>query len=94
MCTHITHKILSQGGGMNITLSADSELIRKAREYARRHNSSLNKMIRGYLEKITSEMDFQTAAEEFRSICSEHAGESAPGYYFKREDEYSRHGKV
>jgi len=31
---------------MNITLSASEKLIEKSREYARRHNTSLNNLIR------------------------------------------------
>ncbi|ORC37002.1 hypothetical protein B4O97_05085 [Marispirochaeta aestuarii] len=75
---------------MNITLSADEELIRKAREYAKRHNSTLNNIIRRHLEHITNEMDALSAAREFESICSDYAGESPPDYHFNREEEYRR----
>ena len=33
---------------MNITLSADEILIKKARKYAGEHNTSLNKMVKGF----------------------------------------------
>jgi hypothetical protein len=75
---------------MNITLSADEELIRKAREYAKRHNSSLNNLVRSYLEQITNEMNREEAAQEFEALCTENAGESDPGYRFNRAEEYKR----
>ena len=49
---------------MNLTLSANSELIKKARRYANDHNTTLNKMIRTFLESIVeksnpkSDIDF------------------------------------
>lgn len=75
---------------MNITLSADEELIRKAREYAKRHNSSLNKLIRNYLEQVTNQLDSEAAAREFEELCTRFAGESPPGYRFNRTEEYKR----
>ena len=75
---------------MNITLSADEKLIKRAREYAKQHRSSLNNLIRAYLEQITGEMDGDRAAEEFTSLCREYAGESAPGYHFNRAEENRR----
>lgn len=75
---------------MNITLSADAVLVRKAREYAKRHNSSLNNLIRRYLEQITNEMDRYSAVEELEKLCTEYAGESRPGYHFNRAEEYER----
>lgn len=75
---------------MNITLSADEKLIRKAREYAKQHNSSLNNLVRRYLEKITNEKNGEDAAQEFEVLCRENPGESAPGYRFDRSEEYKR----
>ncbi len=75
---------------MNITLSADEKLIKKAREYAKRHNSSLNNLVRGYLERITNEIDREEAAREFEALCTENAGESDTGYQFNRAEEYKR----
>ncbi|MCF7915861.1 MAG: DUF6364 family protein [Spirochaetaceae bacterium] len=75
---------------MNITLSADADLIRKAREYAKRHHSSLNSLIRHYLEQITNEMDKDRVAAEFERLCTEYAGESTPEYHFNRAKEYER----
>ena len=75
---------------MNITLSADREVIRKAREYAKRHNSSLNNLIRNYLKQLVDEMDSASAASEFEYLSSEFAGRSPEGFTFNREAIYDR----
>lgn len=75
---------------MNITLSADEQLVKKAREYARRHNSSLNQLVRNFLQQITNETDLEMAAREFEVLCLEQAGKSPEHYRFSRADEYSR----
>jgi len=75
---------------MNITLSADEDVIRKAREFAKRHNSSLNTLIREYLEKLVNEKDSASAAQEFMRLSQEFAGRSPAGYRFSREEIYDR----
>ena len=75
---------------MNITLSANEELIKNAREYAKRHNTSLNKLIRAHLEQITNQMDRESAAREFETLCIEYPGESTPEYRFDRTEVYNR----
>jgi fumarate hydratase class II len=39
---------------MNITLSVDKELVKRAREYAAQHGTSLNQIIREYMEQFSS----------------------------------------
>lgn len=75
---------------MNITLSANEELIKKARNYAKRHNTSLNKLIRAHLEQITNQIDRESAAREFETLCIEHSGESPAEYRFDRTEVYNR----
>jgi hypothetical protein len=75
---------------MNITLSADKEIIRKAREYAKRHNSSLNNLIRNYLKQLVDEMDSASAAKEFEYLSTEFAGRSPEGFTFNRDEVYNR----
>jgi len=77
---------------MNITLSADERLIEKAREYAKRHQTSLNNLVREYLQKLTSDFDSDSSAEEFLKISAEFAGESRPDYRFNRTEIYQRPG--
>ncbi|MEF8822840.1 MAG: DUF6364 family protein [Desulfohalobiaceae bacterium] len=75
---------------MNITLSADSELIKKAREYAAQHGTSLNQMIRRYLEQITSTEDKESCAREFEQLARQHGGSSPEGFVFDREEAHDR----
>ena len=53
---------------MNITLSADETLIAKARAYAQARNTTLNQLIRDYLERITGRLDGPEAAKEYAKL--------------------------
>jgi len=77
---------------MNITLSADEKLIEKSREYARRHYTSLNNLIREYLKKLSDSTldDNLSAGESFTAMTQMYAGESSPDYHFNRDDLYDR----
>jgi hypothetical protein len=61
---------------MNITLSADEDLVRKARKYAEEHDTSLNQLIRDYLEHLVGELPRDAAAEEFEVTARRMAGNS------------------
>ncbi|MCF6235886.1 MAG: DUF6364 family protein [Gammaproteobacteria bacterium] len=76
---------------MNITLSADTELIKKGREYASAHNTSLNQLIRDYLLKLTGECNAEKSADEFVRIASNMPGKSASGFKFSRDEIYDRY---
>jgi plasmid stability protein len=75
---------------VNITLSADKELIRKAREYAARHGTSLNRMIRRYLEQLVLDEDKESCAREFEQLAKEHGGSSPEGFVFDRKEAHDR----
>ena len=75
---------------MNITLSADEELVKKAREYAARHGTSLNRMIREYMEQLTSISDTDQIAEEFALLARQEGGASPKGFVFDREAAHHR----
>ena len=47
-------------------------------------------MIRDYLKNVTSQQDAEQAAREFADIAIDEAGESVPGYTFKRQELYDR----
>ncbi len=64
---------------MNITLSADEDLVENAREYARRHGTSLNRMIRDYLRTLTAAETREEAAEAFEAVARSIAGDSGDG---------------
>jgi hypothetical protein len=75
---------------MNITLTADERLIAAARAYAQSHGTSLNQMVREYLERVTGEIDHGRAAEEFARLAREKPGRSAPDFHFDREAVHRR----
>lgn len=73
---------------MNVTLSADKRVIEKARAYAATHGTSLNQLIRDYLERLVGEPTAEEAAEEFARIAREHPGDSRGGTTGGREGIY------
>ncbi len=79
---------------MNITLSVDKELVEKAREYAVRHGTSLNRMIRRYLEELTSGGDRESCAREFGRLARDFGGSSPEGFVFDREEAHARWEQV
>jgi hypothetical protein len=46
----------------NLTLTVDEELIREARKVALDRNTSVNKLVRGYLEELVAESGAQHRA--------------------------------
>jgi predicted HicB family RNase H-like nuclease len=48
----------------NITLSADKDLIERARQVARRQGTSLNELVRGYLRALVGEESGIGAGDE------------------------------
>ena len=75
---------------MNITLSADPELVRATRRYALGHGASLNKLLRDYMRSITGVNEYEAKASEFAALAWNKAGKSKPGYRFNREEIHSR----
>lgn len=76
---------------MNITLSADAALIRKSREYALVHNTSLNQLVRDYLLKLTGGGEAEKSAIEFVHLANSHPGCSDSDFKFSRDDIYDRY---
>lgn len=75
---------------MNITLSADPELVKKVREYAARNGTTLNRLIREYMEQVIGEKDADSAAAEFSRLAREKAGRSPKGFRFNRDAAHQR----
>jgi hypothetical protein len=75
---------------MNITLSADEKLIKRARNYARKHHTTLNNLVREYLVKIVNAKADDRAASEFEKNAITYAGRSDSNYNFKRDEIYNR----
>ena len=70
---------------MNITLSADQELIEKSRKAARQQGVSLNALIRSYMVELSSQNQTEKANEEFKRLALEKSGRSPKGFKFDRE---------
>lgn len=75
---------------MNITLSSDEKTIQKTREFARRQGTSLNDLLRRYMESVTRIEDRESVLDEFTRNALEHGGESAPDFRFDREEAHRR----
>lgn len=75
---------------MNITLSVDESCIKRSREYAGKHGTSLNQLIRDYLNNLTDNQESNVVAKEFSRIALEYGGCSPEGYTFDREAAHSR----
>jgi hypothetical protein len=75
---------------VNITLSAEDDLVAKARAYAQTRNTTVNQLIRDYLGRLTGQMDPQQAAEEFAELAHNRGGRSDEGFAFDRRDAHVR----
>jgi hypothetical protein len=75
---------------VNITLSAEDDLVAKARAYARTRNTTLNQLIRDYLRRLTGQINPKQAAEEFAELARKCAGRSDEGFVFDRRDAHVR----
>ena len=61
---------------MKITLSIDDRVVAKARRIAAARGTSLNQLIRDYLENLTRQSDKQDVLEELDAMWSESTGRS------------------
>ena len=75
---------------MNITLSADAETVQRTREYAARHGTSLNQLLREHMERLAGTIDVRAAAEEFANLATTYAGRSPEGFVFDRDEAHAR----
>lgn len=72
---------------MNITLAVSRNIITKAREYAQKHKTTLNQIIRDYLDELVREEYAEGAADRFLRVCDRVAGDSH-GWTWNREKVY------
>jgi hypothetical protein len=70
----------------NITISLDEELIRSGRRYAKKHNTSLNALIRNLLEQTVNPQSTAWLEECFRLM--DRADASSLGKRWTREELY------
>ena len=70
----------------NITLSIEEGVLQAGREYARKHNMSLNSLVRRLLEQTVLKSSTQWLAETFQLMDKARA--TSRGKKWKREDLY------
>jgi len=76
----------------NVTLTADEDLLAKARAYAQARKTTLNQLIRDYLTRLTGQVDPEQAAEEFAELARSRPGCSEEGFVFSRRAAHVREG--
>jgi hypothetical protein len=74
---------------MNITLSIDDEVIRGARRQAEVLGTSVNQLVRDYLEQLAGKRDPVANAAEFARLSRLSHGNSR-GWKFNREEIHER----
>ena len=75
---------------MNITLSADDKLIKRSRQFAAEHGTTLNDMIRDYMKKIAHLSDIEKDAEEFAQLAKNKGGQAPQNFVFDRNEIHKR----
>lgn len=73
---------------MNVTLSIDDQILVRARSLAQRRGTSLNQMIRDYLETLTAS-DPSQAVSELERLWGKEEGDSG-GWTWDREEAHDR----
>jgi Family of unknown function (DUF6364) len=73
---------------VNVTLSVPDDLVARAREIARQHGTSLNSLIRDYLEELVRGGGDQELAAQFDALWQGRSGHSG-GWRFNRDDLYA-----
>ena len=74
---------------MNLTLSVDDEVVARARRRAEAMGTSVNQLVREYLEQIAGKKDPVENALEFERLSRESKGDSR-GWKFNREEIHER----
>ena len=71
----------------NLTISVDEDLLHRARALARKQGTSLNALLRGYLENLVGEQPGEAVADELLMLMHEHGGRSG-GRKIRRDELY------
>ena len=74
---------------MNVTLSIDEKLLARARELAHERGTSVNQLVRDYLERLTGRWGPVDVMEKLESLWSEQGGRSG-GWKWNREEVHDR----
>jgi hypothetical protein len=70
---------------MNVTLSIDEKLLARARHLAHERGTSVDQMIRDYLERLTGPSGPGEVMAQLERLWSEHEGRSG-GWKWNREE--------
>lgn len=72
---------------VNVTLSINDDIVERAREVARQQGTSLNALVRRYLETLAGVHRGEDLAAQFDELWQERSGHSG-GWRFNREELY------
>jgi hypothetical protein len=74
---------------MSLTLSVEDEVVESARQRAKVLGTSVNQLVREYLEQLAGKRDPEADAAEFEKL-SRSANGNAHGWKFDRDELYER----
>ncbi len=74
---------------MNVTLAIDDQVIAEARRRAEAMGTSVNQLVREYLEQLVRRSDSQDDAAEFERLSRTSQGDSR-GWKFDRDELHQR----
>jgi len=74
---------------MNLTLSVDDRVIGEARRRAEAMGTSVNQLVRDYLEQLAGGADVDSLADEFQKLSQESRANSR-GWKFNRDELHER----
>lgn len=72
---------------MNVTIAIDDQVVERARAIAQSHNTSLQELVRRYLEALVGAQSSEAVAHQLISLMKTHGGHSG-GATFRRDDAY------
>ncbi len=74
---------------MNLTLSVSDEVVEEARRKADAMGTSVNQLVRDFLERFAGKNDLNAAADEFERLSRKPLGNSR-GWKFNRDELHER----
>lgn len=77
---------------MKLTLSVDDQVVERARDVARQQGTSLNALVRQYIESLAGQRTGAEVARELKRLWTTHSGPS-DGKKLCREDAHERRSK-
>jgi hypothetical protein len=84
-----TYYVRTYNSSMNVTLSVDDEVIESARRRAQVLGTSVNQLVREYLEQLAGKTDPAADAAEFEKLSRLANGDSR-GWKFNRDELHDR----